>query len=468
MRRSIPLIVGGVFLLAAVANTVAGPAPGASAIRSGDADRPGRSIGWLPPASTDADFRSASAEQVELGKALFFDKILGGNRNISCATCHHALTDTGDGLSLPLGEGAQGLGVARQPGDTVTGVHERVPRNAPHVFNLGAYEFTTMFHDGRVTEDPNHPSGFQSPAGLDLPAGLDSALAVQAMFPVTSGTEMAGQPGENSVADAAGMGNLAGAGGVWEQLAERLQGNATYVAMFQAAYADVLVAGDITFVHVANAIAAFEGTAWRADNSPFDRYLRGDSRALSSSAKRGMTLFYGKAGCSSCHVGTFQTDHQFHAVAMPQIGAGTGDGVDGHDDFGRERVTADADDRYKFRTPTLRNIALTAPYGHAGAYDSLEAAVLHQLDPVYELDDYDTSQAALPPRADLDALDFIAHNDPARRGSIADACELQPVDLSDKDVQHLIDFMHALTDPGSIDLRNDVPMTVPSGDPLAD
>ena len=88
--------------------------------------------------------------KVELGKFLFFDKEFGGNRNISCATCHHPMAATGDGLSLPVGEGGAGLGMTRDTGTGEDQIHERVPRNAPHIFNLGAREFTRMFHDGRV------------------------------------------------------------------------------------------------------------------------------------------------------------------------------------------------------------------------------------------------------------------------------------------------------------------------------
>ena len=118
-------------------------------------------------------------------------------------------------------------------------------------------------------------------------------------------------------------------------------------------------------------MAAFEGTAWRADNSPFDRFLRGEQRAMSNSAKKGMRLFYGKAACSNCLTGKFQTDHEFHAIVMLQIGPGKGGGVDGHDDLGRERVTGDRVDRFRFRTLTLRNVALTEPWGHDGAFNTL-------------------------------------------------------------------------------------------------
>ena len=147
------------------------------------------------------EFDSPSVEKVDLGRLLMFDKILSGNRNISCATCHHSLTDTGDGLSLPVGEGGQGLGVTRLAWHEDDSIHERVPRNAPPVWNLGDRSFHSLFHDGRVSKllaemAGDYPSACKTPAGQDLPGNLDSLLACQAMFPVTSSTEMAGQYAE--------------------------------------------------------------------------------------------------------------------------------------------------------------------------------------------------------------------------------------------------------------------------------
>ena len=430
----------------------------------------------LPASAMNSDFHdngSPSPLKVELGKMLFFDKILSGNFNISCASCHHALTGTGDGLSLPVGEGGRGLGVTRNTGSGNDSVPERVPRNAPPVFNLGALEFTSMFHDGRVEEDPTQPSGFRSPAGDDLPDGLENVLAVQAMFPVTSGTEMAGQAGENDQANAGAAGELAGPDGVWDLIAKKLQSIPEYVDLFKATYPnEIQDEGDISYVHAANAIAAFEARDWRFDNSPFDQYLRGNKKALSTEALIGMNVFYGKAGCGSCHQGTFQTDHDFHAIAMPQIGAGKGDNLpgydDGHDDFGRERVSGDSADRFRFRTPSLRNVALTPPYGHSGAYNTLEAVVRHHLDAVNSLHEYDTEQATLPSRPDLDELDFVVMNDDFRRDAIAQANELAPVRLKEKDFRELMAFLLALTDPAALDLRGDVPASVPSGLPMWD
>ncbi len=414
-------------------------------------------------ALSDADFHydgRPAPEKVALGRLLFFDKVLSGNKNIACATCHHPVASSGDALSLPVGAGGFGLGAERMPG---AGALARVPRNAPALFNLGAREFTAMFHDGRVAVDPDHPSGFVTPAGDDLPGGLDNVLAAQAMFPVTSGTEMAGQPGENLIGDVAAVGPTL----VWDGLAARLRGIREYVSQFVAVFDDVGGAEDVSFVHAANAIAAFEATAFRANNSPFDRYLAGEADAMGAAAQRGYALFAGSAGCVSCHRGPLLTDQGFHAIAMPQIGPGKGDGH-GYEDFGRERVTGDPADRFKFRTPSLRNVALTGPWGHGGAYASLEAVVRHHLNPVAALHDYDPAQAALPSRADLDAQDLLVQTNVELRDAIARANRLAPLAMSDEDVADIVAFLEALTDPASRDLSALVPERVPSGLPVAD
>ena len=425
------------------------------------------------------DFRTPSDEKVELGRNLMFDKILSGNRNISCGTCHHSLADTGDGLSLPVGEGGKGLGVTRSADHDDDTVHERVPRNAPPVWNAGDKSIHTMFHDGRVTTitGAGFPSGCDTPAKHNLPNNLENVLACQAMFPVTSGTEMRGQAGENDIADAT---QLHGPGGVWDLLAQRLQAITEYVSMFQAAFpGDVIDASDITYAHAANAIAAFEGVAWRADNSPFDQFIRGDEGAMSENAQAGMELFYegdsnGQA-CADCHSGLYQTDLNFHAIAMPQIGTGRGSNspgkTGGHEDFGREQVTGNANDILKFRTPSLRNVALTAPYGHGGAYNTLRAVVEHHMDPAASLNAYNSNrQAILPTHPTLDASNYAAMDDPDRVAYIAAHNELAPFTFSAEDVDRIIDFLNALTDPASLDLRSDQDVVngVPSGLPLDD
>lgn len=428
----------------------------------------GAAFQWPFVRVSEADFALRNPAKETLGKFLFFDKVLSGNRNISCATCHHPLSATGDGLSLPVGEGGSGLGVTRDTGLGASAVHERVPRNSPALFNLGANEFVTMFHDGRVMVDIASPSGFSTPAKNDLPPGLDSALAAQAMFPVTSGTEMAGQVGENTISAAAAVGLPE----VWRVLAARLGEIPEYVQLFAAAYPEVHGPSDITYVQAANAIAAYEAAAFQCIDAPYDRYARGNFLAVSNEALIGSQLFYGKAGCASCHAGPFQTDHQFHAIGVPQIGPGKGHNLpgyaDGQDDFGREGVTGKGADRFKFRTPSLRQVAVTGPWGHDGAFNSLEAMVRHHLDAAASLERYDPNQAVLPQRADLDAIDFATHNDPQRRHAIAAAIELPPVSLSDQEVDQLMAFLYALTDFSCLDLRAAIPARLPSGLPLGD
>jgi cytochrome c peroxidase len=287
---------------------------------------------------------------------------------------------------------------------------------------------------------------------------------------------MAGQPGENEIANAAASGDLQT---VWELLAQRLREIPGYVEMFTAAFDDVRGASDMTFVHAANAIAAFESSRWRCDDSPFDRYLRGDRRAMSKRAIYGMKWFYGVDGrrpsCSGCHRGLYQTDNDFHAIAMPQIGPGRGSNspgkTNGYEDFGREQATGNPLDRLKFRTPSLRNVALTAPYGHSGAYDSLRAVVLHHLDPVASLYAYNSQrQAILPAHPTLDALNYAAMDDPEIVDVIAQQNELDPMSYTDAQVDDLMAFLNALTDPSCLDLRQDIDPAagVPSGLPLRD
>lgn len=455
----------------------------------------------------DADFhRDAgfSREEVALGRALFFDKLLGGNRNVACATCHHPTFGSSDGVALSFGEGAVGLGpdrrtTAEQP------VLARVPRNAQALWFVGAREFERLYHDGRVERDQNDnwPSGFWSPAREQLPAGLESVLAVQALFPLVSPIEMAGHKGENEVATAVALDRLEGSDGAWALLARRLAQVPEYVALFTAAFDDVEDASDITMVHAANAIAAFETTAFRADESPFDAFLRTrDSSHLSEPARSGMKLFYGRARCAACHGGKFLTDQSFHAVAMPQIGPGKNDGFDRSywretgfagrlEDLGRYRVTFRAQDRFRFRTPTLRNVELTGPWGHAGAYARLEDVVRHHLDPVAALSRYETPADALAPLehvvertavgsrlqfrpvnprrlVDYQRRDGWVMRAPGLRDAIAVANELEPTELDDDEVADLVAFLHALTDPRSRDQQHLVPASVPSGLPVSD
>jgi cytochrome c peroxidase len=320
---------------------------------------------------------------VQLGQALFFDKILSGNRDISCAACHHPTLSTTNGISLSVGTGGVGLGASRSVPLDGLGNPIFIPRNAPEIFNRG--NFSTMFWDARVEMDRD--GNLFTPAGADLLAGLIDPLAAQAMFPVTSRAEMRGGVGESELGDL-GENDFVG---IWTALMARLLAIPEYQTLFAAAFPGVAEI-DLSFAHAANAIAAFEIQQWTLPESPFDRYVMGEYDALTNEQKSGARLFFGRAGCVACHSGPNLTDESFHNTGVPQLGPGKGDGADGSADFGRERVSGDPADRYRFRTPSLRNVSMTGPWTHAGAFTNLTDVIARYADIPASARNYDPSQ----------------------------------------------------------------------------
>ena len=415
--------------------------------------------GELPAPVTDADYRSITKPEAELGQLLFYDPILSGNKEVACATCHHPRLGTSDGLSLGIGDGGIGLGPDRVI-DPDNLPEQRIPRNAPALFNLGAHEFTVLFHDGRIALDPSRPSGLRTPLDDDMVTGFASLLSAQTMFPVLSADEMAGHYSENDVAKAVRQGLLTGQGGAWDIIARRVAALPDYVERFTTLYPHISSADQIGFTDISNAIATFMEFEWRSDTSPFDAFLR-DQQELSELASEGMALFYGDAGCSTCHSGAFQTDHKFHAMAAPQVGPGKAARFESHaKDEGRFRVTGDPSDLYKFRTPSLRNVAITSPYGHAGSHASLSSFIKDHLDPVAALKRYDPTQMILP---QMQVDDLRALEDSAEMSAIVSTVEQPSVHLSDAEIAALTAFLNSLTDPKAMIGRLGVPDTVPSG-----
>jgi cytochrome c peroxidase len=146
-----------------------------------------------------------------------------------------------------------------------------------------------------------------------------------------------------------------------ERVVRKLGAIGGYRAQFHAVFGT-----GVTSDGIAKAIAAFERTILSGP-SPYDRFIAGDKSALSDAAVRGMTLFEGKAGCDACHTGPMFSDQSFH-----NIGVGMGRP---EPDIGRQAVTSDPQDRGKFKTPSLRNVALTWPYLHDGSAATLADVV---------------------------------------------------------------------------------------------
>ncbi|MBF9034447.1 c-type cytochrome [Rhodobacterales bacterium HKCCE2091] len=404
-------------------------------------------------------FREVDPDMAALGQLLFFDPVLSGNRNIACATCHHPGLGTADGVALSLGEGGTGLGPDRVA-DPSNLPEQRIPRNAPGLFNLGHESFTVMFHDGRLELDEARESGIRTPLGTEMEMGFASVLSAQSMFPVLSPDEMAGHYSENEISQAVRIGRITGEGGAWDLLTDRLE----VIPDYRAAFTEVFGPEDIRFTEVSDALAAFIELEWRADDSPFDRYLRG-AADLPADAARGAVLFYGEAGCSSCHSGPFQTDNGFHATGLVQFGPGKRGRFETHlRDEGRYRVTGDPADLYAFRTPSLRNVAATAPYGHDGAYPDLPGFIRAHLAPRAAWDAYDAATVPIPALPGEDP--FMAARDPEMRAAILGAVSFEDRALSEAEIADLVAFLGSLTDEAALDGRLGIPETVPSGLPV--
>lgn len=418
-----------------------------------------------PGRITGADFPGAAPDAAALGRLLFYDKVLSGNRNISCGTCHHHDLAGGDAVALGFGEGGAGLGTRRQPGYGPAQVHARIPRNAPALWNLGHRDVHTLFHDGRLQADAAAPGGFVSPAGETLPEGLSSILAAQALFPVTSEHEMAGSPGENPVADAAVT--AADRPAAWALLAGRVAALPAYVEMARAAYPHVEAPEDITIVEIVNALGAFIAVEWQSYDSPWDAWLAGEAAALSPAQERGRDLFFGDAQCAGCHSGPLFTDQEFHAIGLPNFGPGkTLRGALGVDP-GRMLTTGDPADAYRFRTPSLRNVTLTAPYGHNGAYATLKGIIAHHCHPEEALLSWRPEMAGLPPLDVVAEADFAATADGVEVALQLASLTITPLpDITESDVDDIVAFLGALTGETAGSRPLGRPAEVPSGLPV--
>jgi cytochrome c peroxidase len=425
--------------------------------------------GPLPEPITESMFASVDPEEARLGQLLFYDPILSGNRNVACATCHHPDFATSDGLALGLGDGGIGRGSNRRV-DPENVPPDRIPRNSPALFNLGAAQFTVLFHDGRIEVDKTRASGFRTPLDEDMLDGFASLLSAQTMFPVLSADEMAGHYVENDVARAVRQGLITGDGGAWDILARRVSAIPEYADSFMSLYDHISQPGDISFADISNAIAVFVAYEWRSDSAPFDAILRVKEAAIPDLALQGMDLFYGAAGCGTCHTGPFLTDHRFHAMGAPQLGPGKVAAFeDNTHDLGRFRVTGNAADAFAFRTPSLRNVTLTGPWGHAGGHASLAEFVQDHLDPQGSAARFSADGPArrAVPLSDFDAHDWTEMDDPEARDKIVKAASVRPlVQLEQSEVTALVAFLALLEDPAALSGRLGIPATVPSGLPV--
>lgn len=296
--------------------------------------------------------------QVELGKKLFSDTILSGNKRVSCQTCH--TPDKGTSDSLPMSQTEDGKGILR--------------RNAPSLFNVGVENKSFMFWDGRIhynSKDrifttPEAALNGSNPKALSIASAMTSALSAQALFPLVNQMEMMGKKGENEIADA--QDNLE----AWARILYRVKDNKTYNDLFLKAYPNIPM-DKINIGHVAEAIASFEREEFQSTGSPFERYLRGDNSAMSNQQKRGLVVFLGSGKCVRCHQGSeLGNNSMFASIAAPQWGE-----APFVPDLGRAEIIHDSRRNYFFKVPSLVNISLTAPYMHNGSFQTLREVIEH-------------------------------------------------------------------------------------------
>ena len=280
-------------------------------------------IGPLPPVPMNPDNQPTKA-RMALGQALFFDYRISGSGNLNCSSCH--MPD--GGWTLP-----SAFSVANE------GFVER--RNAPTLINVGYNK--ALIWDGRA---PN----------------LEKQAIGSTTNPVHKGQNM-------------------------EKLMKIFNGDPKIVAMFQAAYQSKPNPNDY-----GRALAVWQRHFLITGDSEFDRYVKGNKLALSDSTARGMDIFKGKGGCIACHNGPNFTDSDFHNIGLTRnpefdkpefrkilafdakrMKLDNPEQV--NDDPGRYLVTKNKADWKKFKTPTLRNLADTAPYMHDGRYQTLEDVI---------------------------------------------------------------------------------------------
>lgn len=414
----------------------------------------------------------------ELGRALFFDPVLSGDQNIACATCHHPRFAMADGRALPIGAGGVGLGPERRflaevnLGPEAATVHlvekrwdgasphatsdnllidQLIPRNSPTIINSALLPL--QFWDGRVQRYSGPDPVVVTLEEQVNQMALTDPLIVQALFPVISQHEMAGIT----------LGGLP-AQTIRNRLLDRLRAIPAYVTLFEAAFAEEGIKGPeaVTLERMVAAIAAFE-RLFIFTRSPWDDYLAGQHDALSPQAVQGALLFFGatqpSVNCAVCHAGDLFTDLAFHNILAPQLGPGKGHGYSRYEDWGRGRVTFDRRDQHAFRTPSLRNVDLTAPYFHSGTHATLESALRHHVDIWQAARTYDPAEHGIS--AQLAAT--LRPLEPERQAQTVAPQLSAGLPLTDPEIDYLIAFLQALTDPAARDLSAHIPTQVPSG-----
>lgn len=408
---------------------------------------------------------------VKLGQLLFFSQTLAAGYDVSCGTCHH--TDFGgtDGLSLsvgPIPKNPATVGPGREIDphrdlDPSADGGPNMHRNSITSFNAALFDRSLMF-DGRVfvldaqTVPGGHGQKIRTPESGQAPDvnPLDGLMEFTMKGPIVNDNEMR----------SFFYTDLPTPADYREHLMQRLRGNvdtqynpipeapANWLERFRAAFGQPEGQPEelITMLNVQRALAAYIKSQIFVD-TPWRNYLEGDDKAISRDAREGARLFLsdvseGGLGCVNCHAGDRFSDEAFHNVAFPQFGRGFGRAQ--RSDVGRWFETRMDEDMQAFRTPSLLNVAVTAPYGHVGAFATLEEVLAYHANPREAVESYDFTLSHLPqfkdgkveyPHAERFTRDALS------RANFAAAEQLLPArNLTRGEIRQLVAFLGALTD----------------------
>jgi cytochrome c peroxidase len=346
------------------------------------------------------------------GKVFFNSEHLSLNGSISCATCHISNKASTDGIPNAAGINGSGEGLKR----LLSGA-EIVPRNTLALWGVGSKGFKTFFWDGRVDFSFDKPI---SQFGSSVPSSDPLITAVH--LPVV---EIRETVEEDDFIEAHKQESVAGAEAVYRAVTNKLIKNEPKAIKDLASKINKKI-DEITFLDIATSIAAFIRKEFKIKTTLLDDFVKGE-KELSEEQILGATLFYGKAGCVSCHGGPHFTDQKFYTVPFPQLGFGkNGFGID----YGRYNATFNPEDLYKFRTPSLYNIEKTSPYSHSGSVMTLEKSIKMHFDPLSAIDISNYSQLQ---RHEL--YKYLAKSDTPNKVNF----------LSKKEVLSLVEFLRLLS-----------------------
>jgi len=330
-----------------------------------------------------------SEQKIELGRLLFFDPILSGDKDVACATCHHPSNGYAELRDVSIGVNGKGLSLNRK-------------FNQPNTIPLGKRNAHTILNtafNGMNTANKYIPE--EAPMFWD---NRIKSLEGQALEPIKSFDEMRGTRYEEHE--------------ILDVVVARLKAIPEYQQLFETAFGEE---ESINIDNLGKAIASFERQL-TANNSRFDQYMRGEENALSLSEKDGFELFM-KAGCANCHNGPMFSDFKVHVLGVPE---------------NKKLSVPDKgfEEKFAFRTPTLRNLRFTAPYMHNGSMSDLKEVL-----EFYEDISQGKERNPLVPKTAFDSL-------------------INEVEISVKDMSRITAFLSTLNDT-EFDKR--IPDRVPSG-----